>query len=137
MTTIGLTSVFQRLAQDKARLRLRTVGGIDDQQHAVHHVHDTLDLAAEIGVAGSIDDIDVIIFPLKRGVLGANGDSFFALEIHRIHHAFLNLLIGAKGTGLSQQSIDERRLAVIDVGDNGDVANFIHERVLAVVRRPR
>jgi hypothetical protein len=43
---------FQRLAQDEAGLGLRAVGGIDHQQHAVDHVHDALDFAAEVGVAG-------------------------------------------------------------------------------------
>src|SRR5206468_11184788 len=32
-----LEFVFKSLAQDKARLRLRSVMGIDDQQHAVYH----------------------------------------------------------------------------------------------------
>ena len=43
---------FQRFAQHETGLRLRTVRGIDDEQHAVDHVHDALDFAAEIGVSG-------------------------------------------------------------------------------------
>ena len=52
---------FERLAQHKARLRLRALRRIHDQQHAVDHVHDPLDFAAEIRVAGRVDDIDVVI----------------------------------------------------------------------------
>ena len=126
MTTIGLTPVFERLAQNKTRLRLRAVVRVDHQQDAVDHFHDALDFAAEIGVAGRVDDVDAVTVPFERGVLGADGDAFFALEIHRVHHALLDLLVGAKGAGLPQQLIDQRRLAVIDVRDNGDVTNLIH-----------
>ena len=78
---------FERLAQHETRLRLRAVRGIHHQQHAVDHVHDALDFAAEIRVAGSVHDVDVVILVFERGVLGANGDALFALEIHRIHDA--------------------------------------------------
>ena len=66
MTTIGLAPVLERFAQDESRLRLRTVVRIDDEQHAVDHLHDALDFAAEIGVAGRIDDVDVVIVPVER-----------------------------------------------------------------------
>ena len=121
-----LQFVLQRLAQNETRLRLRPIVRIDHQQHAVHHFHDPLDFAAEIGVTRCVNDVDPIAVPLESGVLRANGDSFFALEIHRIHHALLNLLIGAKRSRLAQQLIDQRGLAVIDVRNDGDVTNLIH-----------
>ena len=128
MTTIGLALFSSALRKNEPGLRLRTVVRVDHEQNAVDHLHDALDFAAEIGVAGSIDDVDAIAVPLEGGVLGANGDSLFALEIHRIHHAFLDLLVGAEGAGLAQQLIDQRGLAVIDVRNDGDVTDFIHGR---------
>ncbi len=121
-----LGAVFERLLEDELRLRLRAVVGIDHQQHAVDHLHDALDLAAEIGMAGGIDDVDVVILPLEGGVLGADGDALLALEVHGVHDALLDLLIGPEGARLAQELIDERGLAVIDVGDDGDVANMFH-----------
>ena len=88
--------VLQRFTQNESRLRLRAIVGIHHQQHAVHHLHNALDFAAEIRVARCVDDVDAIVVPLKGRVLGADGDSFFALQIHRIHHALLNFLVGAK-----------------------------------------
>ena len=41
----------QRLAGDEAGLRHRTLGRVHQDQHAVHHAQDPLDLAAEVGVA--------------------------------------------------------------------------------------
>src|SRR5437870_8664465 len=121
-----LQFVLQRLAQDKTRLRLWPIVRIDNEQHAVHHFHDSFDFAAEIGVTGRIDDVDPIAVPFESCVLCADRDPFFTLEIHRIHHALFNLLIGAKRARLAQQLIDQRCLAVIDVRYNGNITNLIH-----------
>ena len=80
----------------------RSIVSIDDEQHAIHHFHDPLNFAAEVGVAGRIDNIDPIIFPLHSRVFRANRDSFLTLEIHRIHYALLDLLVGAERPRLAQ-----------------------------------
>ena len=49
----------ERLAGDELGLRHRPFGGVDQQDHAVDHRQDALDLGAEIGVAGRVDDVDV------------------------------------------------------------------------------
>src|SRR6266404_4404192 len=113
-------------SKTKSRLRLRTIVRVDDQKDAVHHLHDSLDFAAEIGVTRSIDDVDAITVPLEGGVLRANRNPLFTLEVHRIHHALLDLLVGTKGTGLAQELIDKRGLAVVNVRNNGDVTNLVH-----------
>ena len=54
---------------------------------------------------------------------------FFPLQIHRVHEALLVglMLVGAKGPGLLEQAIDERCLSVVNVCDNGDIANVLHK----------
>ncbi len=42
---------------------------------------DALDFAAEVGVAGRVDDIDAGVLPEKGGHLGQNGDTALALDI--------------------------------------------------------
>src|SRR5207249_8368960 len=81
-----------------------------------------------IGMTWRTDDLDPITVPLEGRVLGANRNSFLTLEIHRIHHALFNLLIGTKRARLAQQLIDKRRLAVIDVRNDGDITDLIHSR---------
>src|SRR5262245_62896744 len=81
-----LEFVFKRLAQNKARLRLWPVVGVDNQKYAVHHFHDALDFAAKIGVTGCIDDVDAMAVPLKSRILRAYGYSFFTLEFQLLHH---------------------------------------------------
>ena len=124
----GFGAGFEGLAQHEARLRLRAVGGIDHEQHAVDHAHGALDFAAEVRVAGRIDDVDVVVLVLEGGVLGADGDAFLALQVHRVHQALLLrlVLVRPEGAGLLQEAIHERGLAVIDVRDDRDVSNVLH-----------
>ena len=101
--------------------------GVHHEEHAVHHLHDALYLSSKVGVAGSIHDIHMVILPAESGVLGADGDAFFFFQVHRVHHALIRFLVGAEGSRLLEKLIHERCLAVIDVGDDGDVANIFHK----------
>ena len=114
----------ERLAQHEARLRHRPVERVDDEQHAVDHAQDALDLAAEVGVAGRVDDVDLGAVPTDGGVLGEDRDPPLTLERVRVHHALLNDLIIAKRAGLAEHLVDEGRLAVIDVRDDSDVTDL-------------
>ena len=119
----GLEAQRQRLAGDEARLRHRAFDRIDQQQHAVHHRQHALDLAAEVGVAGRIDDVDAGAAVLDGAVLRQDGDAALTLDVVRVHDPLGDLLVRGEGAGLLQQAVDQRGLAVVDVGDDGDVAN--------------
>ena len=56
-------------------------------------------------------------------VLGEDGDAALFFEVVGVHDALGDGLIGAEGAGLTQHGVDERGLAVIDVRDDGDVAD--------------
>ncbi len=118
----GLEALLQRLADDELGLRQRALGGVDQHQRAIHHVEDALHLAAEVGVARRVDDIDAGVLPQDRGSFGEDGDAALALEVVGIHRPLLHALVGAVGARLLQQAVHERGLAVIDVGNDGDVA---------------
>ncbi len=68
-----------------------------------------------------------------RGDLGKDGDAALALEIVGIHCPFGNLLIFAKGAGLGEEPVDQGGLAVIDMGNDGNVAQ-IHSGPIAFLR---
>ena len=123
-----LRAALHGLFEHELGLRLRAVVAVHDQQHAVDHAHDALDLAAEVGVAGGVHDVDVVAVVLESGVLGADGDALFALQVHGIHHALVRLLVGAEGAGLAQQAIDEGGLAMVNVGNDGNISDLIHKR---------
>src|SRR5262249_13809669 len=58
-------------------------------------------------------------------VLREDRDALLALEVHRVHDPLGHVLVRAEGAGLPQHRVDERRLAVIDVRHDGDVADVI------------
>ena len=59
MQTIGGSPSAERLLQHEAGLRQRPLRGVDQQQDAVDHRQRALDLAAEVGVARRVDDVDL------------------------------------------------------------------------------
>ncbi len=112
------------LSQHEPRLRHRTVEGVDHEQDAVHHAQDPLDLTPEIGVPGRIHDVELGTVPPYGRVLRENGDSPLALERIGIHHALGDDLVLPERSRLAEHLVYQRRLAVIDVCDNGDVAEL-------------
>ena len=122
----GMQADLQRLAEHELGLRHNAFLGVDQQHTTIDHAQDTLDLTAEVGVAGGVDDVDAglarLAVPEHRGALGQDGDAALALLIVGVHGAFGVRLIGAERTRLGEQLIDQGGLAVVDVGDDGDVA---------------
>ncbi len=115
----------ERLAQHEPRLRQRPFARVDEQQDAVDHRQPALDLAAEVGVAGGVDDVDLRVPELDRGVLREDRDPLLALEIGRVHHPLADVLVLAERAGLPEHRVDEGRLAVVDVGDDCDVPEVV------------
>jgi len=90
---------------------------------SVDHFESALYFAAEIGVARGVDDVDFRILIIDGCVLGENRDAALAFQVVRVHHAIRESFIGAECTGLTQHGIHERGFAMVDVGDDGDVAD--------------
>ena len=114
-----------RLLEHVAGLRQRAFGRVDEQQHRVDHEQRALDLAAEVGVAGRVDDVEADVAVVDRRLLGEDRDALLALEVPRVHDAVDHGLVRAEGAGLAEHRVDERGLAVVDVGDDGDVAQVV------------
>ena len=111
----------QRFPGDEPGLRHRALGRVHQDQHPVHHAENPLDLAAEVRVARRVHDVDLDALPAHRGVLGQDGDPALALERVRVHHPLFHLLVGAEGPRLPQHLIHQGGLAVVDVGDDGEI----------------
>ena len=61
-------------------------------------------------------------FQSERGGLGENGDAALALEIVGIHRALRHPLVFPEGAGLLQQPVNQGGLAMVDMGNDRDVA---------------
>jgi hypothetical protein len=104
-------------------------GPSDEQDDAVDHGQAALDLTTEVGVARSVDHVDdgdgaVFVVAVNRGVLREDGDALFALQVTGVHHAVDQLGALGEGAGLAQHRVDEGGLAMVDVRDDGDVAEI-------------
>ncbi|CPY82565.1 Uncharacterised protein [Mycobacteroides abscessus] len=117
----------ESLAQHEPGLRQRALGGVDQQQHAVDHRQAALHLAAEIGVAGGVDDVDdrhraIRVVAVHRGVLGQDGDALFLLQVTGVHQALNGVITSVRErTRLFEHRVDQGCLAVVDVRNNGYV----------------
>ena len=115
-------AALEGLAQHEAGLRQRALRRVDQQDDAIGHRQHALDFPAEVGVAGRVHDVDQGVAVMDGGVLGQDGDAALALELVAVHGAFGDALVGAKYSALAEHRVDEGGLAVVDVGDDGDVA---------------
>ena len=71
---------LQRFGQHVASLGQRALGGVHKQHDAVHHLQSALHLAAEVGVARRIDNVDFAAAKVDGRVLGENGDAALPLQ---------------------------------------------------------
>ena len=61
--------------------------------------------------------------PLDGGVLGQDGDAALALLGVGIHGPLLHALVVAERAREAEHGVDQRGLAVVDVGHDGQVAD--------------
>ena len=112
----------QSMLKHKAGLRHRAFGRVHQQKNAVDHLQNTLHLAAEIGVARGVHNVDLDILVANRGILRQNGDAALALDVAGVHHALGDNLVVSVNAALLEHLIDQRRFAVVNVGNDGDVS---------------
>ena len=56
-------------------------------------------------------------------MLGPDGDAALALQVVAVHHPLFDALVVAEDVGLTEDRVDQGGLAVIDVGDDGHIAD--------------
>ena len=115
----------QGFFQNKASLSLRTFKRVDHEHHAIYHFHYTLNLPPEIGVTGSIYDVDEVVLPPHRSIFRLDCDASLTLLIHGIHRSIFQYLIFPEGSGMLQHLVDESGLPMIDVCDDGNISDTI------------
>ena len=115
----------ERLAEHELGLRHRPFEGVDQHQGAVGHLEGPLDLAAEIGVARRVDDVDLGRAVVDGDVLGQDRDPALAFLVVGVENALALKLGGPELAGLAEHHVDQRGLAMVDVGDDGHVADVV------------
>ena len=94
-------------------------------------------LPAEVGVARRVHDVDMHAFEIYRAVLCQNGDAALFFQIIAVHHSLGDMFIGSERAGLTQQLVDQSGLAVVNVGDDGDIAELAGHGYSLAMKRGR
>ena len=122
-----LEIVVERLVDVGQRLRLHALAGVDHQHRALAGGKRARHLVGEIDVAGRVHQVELIGLAVLVRVVEAHGlrldgDAALALDIHGIEDLLLHLPVGDVAAQLDQP-VRQRRLAVIDVGDDREIAD--------------
>jgi hypothetical protein len=99
--------------------------GIDQQHRSVGHAQHPFHLAAEIRMTGGVDNVDEIVPEPVGAVFRGNGYAPLPFKVHGIHQPFGNLLVVAEHAALAEKLVDQGCLAVIDVGDDCYISDFL------------
>ena len=116
---------LQGLAEHEAGLRHGAFRRVHQQDDAVDHLEDALHLAAEVGVAWGIDDIDFGIAVLDGGIFCQDGNAPLPLQVAGVHNPVHHLLVFAVDAALLEHFVHQGGLAVVNVGDDGNIAQFL------------
>ena len=125
--------IYQVLRQGEVdvgqRLRLDALRGVDDQDGALAGLQRSADLVGEVDVARRVDEVEGVGLAVRGVVLdahgaGLDGDPLLALEVHRVEHLRRHLALVDRVRRL-EQPVGERRLPVVDVRDDAEVADAL------------
>ena len=81
-------------------------------------------------MAGGVHNVDLGIAVTDGSVLGQNGNAALALQGIAVHNAILGLLILSVRTALLEHFIHKGGLSVVNVRDNGNVAQILSDQSL-------
>ncbi len=123
----GLQTNLQSLLQHEARLRHWPFESVDEEQAAVGHVEHAFHLTAEVAVARSVDDVDFRVLVANGNVLREDGYAALAFKVVVVENEFAGVLVLAKKVSCQKHLVHERRLAVVYVRNDGNVANVLHK----------
>ena len=122
--------MFQRHVEIGHGLGLNSLRRIDDDQRAFASHQGASDLMRKVDMAGCVDKVQQVVFAIgiaivERDRVALDGDTAFALDVHRIQHLFMQIALCDAIAGLDQP-VRQGRLAMIDMGDNAEIANVFH-----------
>ena len=115
------------------RLGLDALGGVDDEDRALAGRERPADLVGEVDVARGVDEVELVVPAVPGGVedadgLGLDRDPALALELHRVQELRAHVP-PFDGLRHLEDAVRQGRLAVVDVGDDAEVADarLVHE----------
>jgi hypothetical protein len=119
--------MLDRLVDVSECLRLHPLRRVHNQQRAFARGEAARHLVGEVDVAGRVHQVQRVGPSVLGGVVQAHrlrldGNAAFALDIHVIEHLLAHLAVG-QAAGRLDQPVGQCGLAVIDMRDDGEVAD--------------
>ena len=129
-TGTTVDALLDRRVAVRDRLRLHALRRVDDQQRALARRERARHLVGEVDVARRVDQVELVDLAVarlvgQRGGLRLDRDPALALEVHRVEDLLAHLALGEAAAALDE-AVGQRRLAVVDVGDDREVADQLH-----------
>ena len=75
-------------------------------------------------MARRVDQVQLVAFPVHPDRLRLDRDAALAFQLHRVEHLVAHLA-ARNGVRQLQDAVGQRRLPMVDVGDDGKVANAV------------
>ena len=116
---------FKSFSEDEPGLGHWAVHRVNQQQAAIGHVQDALDLAAKVGVTGGVNNINFGALINNGCIFSQDGNTFFTFEVIRIHNKGANRFIFAENIALFEQAVHQGGFAVVNVSYDSDISNIV------------
>ncbi len=113
-------------------LCLYALRGVHHQQRSLAGRQGTRDFVREVHVAGRVDEVEVVDLTilglvLQGSRLRLDGDAALFLDIHRVQHLGFHVTVSQASATLDQ-AVGQRRLAMVDVRNDGKISDVVHQR---------
>ena len=110
------------------RLRFNALTGIDHQQRAFTGRQRPADFIGEVNVARGVNEVQLVLDAIASGVIqgdavGLDGDPAFTFQVHGVQYLGFHFALGKAAAHLDE-AIGQRRLAMVNVGDDGEIADM-------------
>ena len=109
-------------------LGLDALGGVHHQDGALTGRQRAGDLVVEVHMARGVDEVELILLPVLSPVIeldrpGLDGDAPLPLQVHVVQQLALHLPLG-DGVALLDQPVGEGGFAMVDMGDDTEIADL-------------
>ena len=124
-----LMARIERVVDVGERLRFDALAGVDHQQRPFAGRQRPRDFVGEVDMAGRVHQVEDVILAVLGAVvqphrLRLDGDAALALDIHGIEHLLLARHFAVRQPARHlDQAVGQRRFAMVDMGDDGEVAD--------------
>ena len=110
-------------------LRLYALRGVHNQDGPLASRQRAADLVVKVYMAGGVDQVKFVVLAIfgviaQRHCMSLNGNAPLPLQVHIIENLLLHISLLHR-TGQFQQSVRQSGLAVVNVGNDGKIANVL------------